>query len=473
MKSRERIPAVAGKFYPASPRELEREMEQLFAGAGPKEYENVRAVISPHAGYVFSGTVAASAFNQVDGGKKYERIFIIGSSHHVTLKGAAVYTQGNFLMPYGTVRTDVDLCKNLVLAHPELFKEDERAHRDEHSLEVQLPFLHHVLRHEYVIVPIIIGTSDPAVCKKIAQVLSPYFNPDNLFVISSDFSHYPEYEDALTVDKATKNAILQNDPGVLLRTLANNSRLAIPGLVTSLCGWTSILTLLYITTGNKSYTFKAIDYKNSGDAPLYADKNNVVGYWAIAVTEKSEVSGDKMTPEERSMLLEIAGKSIESMVLSGKKLSVGQPSEYAPVLNEHRGAFVTLYKGKKLRGCIGRMSSDIPLYQLVRDMAVAAALYDDRFLPLQKQELGDLEIHISVLSPLEEIKDVGQIQLGKHGILVESRGRSGVFLPRVATETGWSLEEFLGHCSRDKAGLGWDGWRTARIFVFTTIDIQG
>ena len=105
-------------------------------------------------------------------------------------------------------------------------------------------------------------------------------------------------------------------------------------------------------------------------------------------------------------------------------------------------------------------------------MAVAAALYDDRFFPT-KQELGDLEIHISVLSPLEEIKDVGQIQLGKHGILVESRGLFRRFSSLVATETGWSLEEFLGHCSRDKAGLGWDGWRTARIFVFTTIDIQG
>lgn len=473
MKSPERIPAVAGRFYPASPRELEQEMEQLFSRVGPKECKNVRAVISPHAGYVFSGTVAASAFNQVDGGKKYERIFVIGSSHHVTLKGAAVYTQGNFLMPYGTVKTDIEFCKKLVLAHPGLFKEDERAHRDEHSLEVQLPFLHHVLKHKYVIVPIVIGTSDPSVCEKIAKVLSPYFNADNLFVISSDFSHYPGYEDALTVDEATKNAILQNDPGVLLQTLANNSRLAIPGLVTSLCGWTSVLTLLYITTGNSSYTFKAIDYKNSGDAPVYADKTGVVGYWAIAVTGQSEVSGDGMTPEERSILMEIAGKSIESMVLAGKKLSLGQPSEYSSALHEHRGAFVTLYKGKKLRGCIGRMFSDIPLYQLVRDMAVAAALYDDRFLPLQKQELGDLDIHISVLSPLEEIKDAGQIQLGKHGILIESRGRSGVFLPRVATETGWNLEEFLGHCSRDKAGLGWDGWKTARIFVFTTIDIQG
>ncbi len=461
MKTQVRTPAVAGRFYPASPDKLRQELEQLFARARSKECKNVRAVISPHAGYVFSGTVAASAFNQIDGEKRYERIFIIGSSHQIALTGAAVYAQGDFLMPFGTVKTDVEFCKKLVLAHPELFMEDSRAHRDEHSLEVQLPFLHHILRHEYVIVPIVIGTSNPEICKKIAEVLSPYFNTDNLFVISSDFSHYPGYEDALKVDEATKDAILQNDPGALLQTLTENSRLHIPGLATSLCGWTSVLTLMYMTSGNKTFKYRAIDYKNSGDVPLYADKSQVVGYWAIAVTE------------EQSKLLEIARKSIESMVLTGKSLSLGQPSEYSPALQQHGGAFVTLYIRKKLRGCIGRMTSDLPLYILVRNMAVAAAFYDDRFLPVQKEELPDLDIHISVLSPLEEIHDIKQIELGKHGILIESMGRSGVFLPQVATETGWTLEEFLGHCSRDKAGLDWDGWKTARIFIFSTMDIPG
>ncbi len=473
MKTLARTPAVAGRFYPASPEKLQRELEQLFSRAKSKECNHVRAVISPHAGYVFSGTVAASAFNQIDKEHRYERIFLIGSSHQVALKGAAVYTQGDFLMPYGTVTTDVDFCKKLVFAHPGLFSEDSRAHRDEHSLEVQLPFLHHVLRQEYVIVPIIIGTSDPSVCKKIAEVLVPYFNADNLFVISSDFSHYPGYEDALTIDAATKDAILQNAPKALMQRLTENSRLHVPGLATSLCGWTSVLTLLYMTSGNSSFSYRAIDYKNSGDSPLYADKSQVVGYWAMAVTEQNNASWDSIKPEEQEILLDIARKSIESVVVSGKHLSLEQASGYPPLLQQQRGAFVTLYKGKKLRGCIGRMTANLPLFKLVRDMAQAAALYDDRFLPVQKEELGDLEIHISVLSPLEEIRDAGQIQLGKHGILIESRGRSGVFLPQVATETGWSLEEFLGHCSRDKAGLGWEGWKTARIFVFSTTDIPG
>ncbi|HRW94995.1 MAG TPA: AmmeMemoRadiSam system protein B [Bacteroidales bacterium] len=473
MKTQARIPAVAGRYYPASPDQLRQDLEELFSRAKSKNCNNVRAVISPHAGYVFSGKVAASAFNQIDSDKRYERIFIIGSSHQVALPGAAVYTRGNFLMPYGIVKTDIDFCKKLVLAHPGLFTEDSRAHRDEHSLEVQLPFLHHVLKYDYMIVPIIIGTSDPSVCQRIAKVLAPYFNQDNLFVISSDFSHYPGYEDARTIDAATKDAILQNDPDVLLQTLKKNSLLLVPGLATSLCAWTSVLTLLHITAGNSSFTYKAIDYQNSGDARLYADRSQVVGYWAIAVTAPNNDCGDRIQQEEQEMLLEIARQAIESVVVQGKHLSLKQAWEYPPVLQQQRGAFVTLYMGNKLRGCIGRMTADLPLFKLVRDMAEAAALYDNRFLPVQEEELGDLEIHISVLSPLEEIRDPGQIQLGKHGILIESGGRSGVFLPQVATETGWSLEEFLGHCSRDKAGLGWEGWKTARIFVFSTTDIPG
>jgi AmmeMemoRadiSam system protein A len=113
------------------------------------------------------------------------------------------------------------------------------------------------------------------------------------------------------------------------------------------------------------------------------------------------------------------------------------------------------------------MEADVPLFELVSDMAAAAALYDDRFPPVDKNDLKDLDMEITVLSPLTLIRDIHQIELGKHGILVKSGGRSGVFLPQVATETGWSLEEFLGHCSRDKAGLGWEGWKSARIYTFT------
>lgn len=463
MKTSARPPAVAGKFYAATPGTLQKELEQLFQQAKPPQCDNVRAVISPHAGYVFSGGVAASAFNQVDTGKKYERIFVIGSSHHVRLNGAAVYTEGDFRMPLGDVAVDTQFCRQLVSDYPDLFVSDSNAHRDEHSLEVQLPFLQYVLKNDFVIVPIIIGTARIAVCKRIAEALAPFMIKENLFVISTDFSHYPQYEDAIRVDAATKDAILSNDPDGLLKTLDHHDNQRIPGLVTCLCGWTSVLTLLYMTTGNESLKYAAIDYKNSGDAQEYGEKDQVVGYWAIAISDQ----GLEFSSQEEAILLDIARKGVESAVLRNEDLRLRSPRDYSPALHRHCGAFVTLYQNKMLRGCIGRITSDIPLYRLVREMAAAAALYDDRFYPVGKDDLQNLNIEITVLSPLISIKDVKQIELGKHGILIEGQGRSGVFLPQVATETGWSLEEFLGHCSRDKAHLGWDGWKTARIYVFT------
>lgn len=469
MKTSIRPPAVAGRFYAATAGRLEKELEELFRQSEPRRCDNVRAVISPHAGYIFSGSVAASAFNQVDSEEKYERIFVIGSSHHVHFEGAAVYTEGDFRTPLGHVTVDVDCCRQLVSDYPDLFISDSLAHRDEHSIEVQLPFLQYVLKDNFTIVPIVIGTARADVCKRIAEVLAPFMRKENLFVISTDFSHYPQYKDAIKVDTATKDAILSNDPDVLLKTLESHDSRKIPGLATGLCGWTSVLTLLYMTTGNHSIQYTAIDYKNSGDTREYGEKDQVVGYWAIAVSEQ-EFS---FTSEEQAMLLDMARKGVEAAVLGSKDSAFRDRQEYPKSLHRRCGAFVTLYQNKKLRGCIGRMTSDIPLYKLVREMAVAAALYDDRFYPVGKNDLKDLDIEITLLSPLVPVTDVKQIELGKHGILIEGRGRSGVFLPQVATETGWTLEEFLGHCSRDKAGLGWEGWKTARLYVFTGKILHG
>lgn len=467
MKTTPRTPAVAGRFYAATPGKLKEELVRLFTQAREKECNNVRAVISPHAGYVFSGGVAASAFNQIDVRKKYKRIFIIGSSHHVRLQGAAVYTSGDFLTPLGIVTVDTAFCEQLAVDYPDLFTADSQAHRAEHSIEVQLPFLQHLLGNNFVIIPMIIGSSRPAVCKRIAEVLSPYVREENLFVISTDFSHYPPYNLAVETDARTKDAILTNDPDVLLRTIQHNESSGIPGLATCLCGWTSVLTLLYMTNGNKMLNYVPIDYKNSGDDPVYGEREQVVGYWGIAVCD-SEL---RFSATEEKLLLDLARESIEQAVITGRKSPLKPQVEYPGALQHHCGAFVTLHQNNQLRGCIGRIRSDVPLYLLVSEMAVAAALYDDRFPPVTKKDLEEITIDITVLSPMEEIHDVNRIEPGKHGILIEGRGRSGVFLPQVAKETGWTREEFLGHCSRDKAGLGWDGWKTARIFIFTGIII--
>lgn len=462
-----RQPAVAGQFYPAFPNMLQHEVISLLESAHPKQCSEVRAIISPHAGYVFSGKVAASAFKQIDSDVIYQRVFLITSSHHDCFDGASVYCDGNYLMPYGEEVVDISFCKMLVKRFPGTFSDNYAPHQKEHSLEVQLPLLHYTLKNNYKIVPIIIGSNNPTDCQRIAKALKPYLNKDNLFVISTDFSHYPEYSDAQKVDEITKEAILANDPEILLATLAANSKKQIPHLATSLCGWTSVLTLLYMTTNNHSMAYNAIEYCNSGDSVQHGERNRVVGYWGIAISDNKIPAGDFLLSEsDKETLLDIAGKTIEEYCLYGKKPDL-KTSGFSASLETKCGAFVSLHKKGTLRGCIGRMTGNVPLYKIVQDMALSSAIHDYRFRPVEAEELPDLEIEISVLSPLRKIDNIAEIELGKHGIYIEKGDMTGVFLPQVATETSWSKEDFLGHCSRDKAGLGWEGWKTANIYIFT------
>ena len=466
-KSKDRMPSVAGKFYSEDPEKLQQELKNLFASAAPKQSNHVRAILSPHAGYIYSGKVAASAFNQIDGTINYKRVFLIASSHHISFDKAAVYCDGDFIMPYGKEIVDSDFGKMLVKNFPDFFTANTDAHQEEHSVEVQLPFLHYVLKTGYSIVPIVIGTNDPVVCKKIASVLKSYLNPDNLFIISTDFSHYPEYTEAVKVDAITKDAILANNPNILISTLSENVQKHIPHLTTSLCGWTSVLTLLYMTTLNDSLEFHAIEYCNSGDIKYYGEHERVVGYWGIVLSEKGTEKNDfQLTRADKETLLSIARKTLKEHCRHNTTY-FADTEQLSITLNTKCGAFVSLHKNGKLRGCIGRLTGNQPLYKMVQEMTISAASHDRRFLPVDAEELHEIDIEISVLSPLKKINDIAEIELGKHGIFIEEGYHTGVFLPQVATETGWSKEEFLGHCAQDKAGLNWDGWKTANLFIFT------
>ncbi len=204
----DRQPVVAGQFYPDDRAELDHLLKSLFAKATPREKgRNVLAVVAPHAGYVFSGGVAASGFNQIDPTREYENIFILGPSHYVGFEGASVYSGGSFLTPLGAVKVNARTAKEL-LKQSEVFTSRRDAHAREHSLEVEIPFLQHIMKKNFTIVPIVIGSDSREVCARIADVLRPYLNSSNLFVVSTDFSHYPSYEDARSVDHLTANAIL-------------------------------------------------------------------------------------------------------------------------------------------------------------------------------------------------------------------------------------------------------------------------
>ena len=281
-----RKPYAAGRFYTDNPEELKTQLGQLFTkSAGKKSEITPLAILVPHAGYVYSGEVAASAFNQIDPNCRFERIFIIGSSHTSNFSGASIYCDGHYETPLGTVKVDLEFAKKLVKEN-KLLTDYPEAHQFEHSIEVQLPFLQYHLKGEFKIVPVIIGSSTVETARELAAIFQPYLNKKNLFVISSDFSHYPDYQNACIADLATAEAIKTNQASSLTGILEGNKEKNIAGLATSLCGWSSVLTLLYMTEQQRDMTVDLIQYKNSGDSP-YGDKQRVVGYWAASASWRS------------------------------------------------------------------------------------------------------------------------------------------------------------------------------------------
>jgi AmmeMemoRadiSam system protein B/AmmeMemoRadiSam system protein A len=465
----DRQPAVAGSFYPAQQEELNATLKQLFSKAIPsRNIKNVIAIISPHAGYVFSGEVAASSFNQIDPEKEYENIFVIGSSHHIAFEGASVYSHGNFITPIGTVKVNTELADQLIKKYS-FFSDRTDAHESEHSLEVQLPFLQYRLKKNFKIVPIILGTQSTSICQRIAEALRPYLNTKNLFVISTDFSHYPAYKDAKNIDKATADAILTNVPNNLIQSMEKYESKGFSNLATCLCGWTSVLTLMYMTENNPNIIFTHIQYKNSGDTE-YGEKNRVVGYNAIAIAlkEKKARTEFKLNDKDKKELLLIARNTIIEYVKNRKTIEIDE-KDLSPTMETNCGAFVTLKKHGDLRGCIGRFDASEPLHKVVQDMAIASSTQDYRFPPVAPDEIPELEIEISVLTPMRRINSIDEIQLGKNGIYIRKGHNSGTFLPQVVTETGWTKEEFLGHCAQDKAGIGWNGWKDAELYVYEAI----
>ncbi len=464
-----RNPAFAGQFYPATKSKLNAQLDELFIRAKKNEVQNdlLRAIISPHAGYIFSGEVAASAFNQIDKNTTCERVFVLASSHQFHFAGAAVFSSGDYNTPLGKIKVDTKLAQEL-LKTSELFCEKPEAHQSEHSLEVQLPFLQHKLGDRFTLVPIILGTNNPEEVKEIATILKPWFTSENLFIISTDFSHYPDFEDAGNIDADTANAICSNNPKMLLDVLENNNKKNINNLSTSLCGWTSVLTLLYLTE-NEKLNFRQIHYKNSGCSSPYGNKQRVVGYWAISVSEERKFF--RVTKKEREELLFKARQALKNYILTG---SAGQilPPESDGILREQTGVFVSVYVDGKLRGCVGNFGGDKSLNDLVQTSAVSAAK-DSRFDKIHSQEIAALELEISVLSPLKKINSTDEIELGKHGIYIKKGENTGTFLPQVAKKTGWNLDEFLGHCSREKAGIGWDGWKKAELFIYEAYIFRG
>lgn len=462
-----REPAVAGQFYPANASALKSQLEQMFTKAGSNEKSrNVRAIVAPHAGYVYSGALAAHSFSQIPRDAGFDQIFLLGPSHRYPLKGASIYTAGNYKTPLGDVALNQQLAEKLVENHKE-FSFTPQAHQEEHCLEVQLPFIQYYFQKPQQIVPILLNTKDRKTIRQIAQILKPYFNKNSLFVVSSDFSHYPAYKQACQVDSATAKAIASGKPDKLVQTVQSQAKEGVPNLATSMCGYSGMLTLMHLAEGN-AHEIQPLRYMNSGDT-RYGKKHRVVGYWSIRIVEKDQQTGSfYLSPEEKEQLLHIARSTLETYIKKGEKPGL-HPQQYGAHLKAKAGSFVTLHKNQQLRGCIGNFFSEKPLYQLVQDMAISAATRDRRFKPVQAGELKDITVEISVLTPLKPINSLDEFEMGRHGIYIVKDGRSGTYLPQVANQVNWSKEKFIRHCAHKKAGIPGDEWKNANLYVYEAI----
>ena len=470
--------AVAGKFYPGDKVALENYVDTLLRLAAPPVIKKpIRAIMVPHAGYNYSGPVAAYAYKELEG-RDIRTVILISNSHHHFLNGIAVYKKGSFETPLGLVPIDEEKTEKLLASSPMIMDRPD-IHEGDHVLEVQLPFLQRVLKN-FKIVPLLFGTDDPALSTILADALKGIVDDKTLIVASSDMSHYPPYDDATASDQETLQAITTGRADALDATLSRLALKGVPNAETFLCGVSGVRTVLLLTQALGPTTPVYLTYANSGDAT--GDKSRVVGYGAVAfvaeqgtmpaplppaaVEKKSTTSENGMTSQEKEALLKIARSTVESYVQTGK---IPTFSPDAPALQRPLGAFVTLKENGQLRGCIGQFEPSAPLYKTIQNMAVSAASQDPRFRPVDTNELGKLDYEISVLSPLRKIATADEIELGKHGVQVSRGFHHGVFLPQVATETGWSKKEFLSELCSQKAGLPRNCWKdpSVALQVFT------
>jgi AmmeMemoRadiSam system protein B/AmmeMemoRadiSam system protein A len=419
------------------------------------------ALIVPHAGYPFSGSVAAYGFKQMDG-KSYDTAIIIASDHQPPISNPiSVWAEGGFETPLGVVPVDTALAEALIASDP-VITFDKQTHRDEHPIEIELPFLQRVCPG-CSIVPILMGASDEDTVRILAESLLSILPGKRVVLIaSSDLSHYPTFEDALRIDSATLASIETGDPARVQETIQDLSQMDLPNLFTCACGEGPILVVMRVAQGMGADVATILTYANSGHTP-YGDKQQVVGYGAAMLWHYEP---PKLNAQQHGQLLKLAREAISNALQNRHPLYAESDD---PTLNRLSGVFVTLKNNGELRGCIGHIRGDTPLYQIIQEMAVAAASADPRFPPLTQEELDQINIEISILSPLHRITDFDQIEVGTHGLMIYYAGQQGLLLPQVAVEEGWDRDTLLENLC-EKAGLLPDCWQNhPAIYTFTAV----
>ena len=468
-----REPSVAGKFYPESAAKLKLAIEKFLQDAVPVQVKKPIAIVVPHAGYIFSGQICADGFKQV-ANQKYDVIVILGTNHTSSdFQKISLYPGDGFRTPLGTAPVEKNIISALIKEDPADCVLDKTLHESEHSVEVMVPFIQ-VVFPKAKIVPVVVGSQDMQVCIRFGQALAKVLkNKRALIVASSDLSHYPSAEDAKIVDKETLVAIAGLDPTAFRATLQAHRDKNIPNLFTSACGSSPIMAAMAAAKSLGATRGEIISYANSGDTSV-GDSSRVVGYGAVVLTAEggginssvsaqpipATVSSAALTSSDKKTLLAFARETLSRLFLTD---TVPLARGFNSTLQQPRGAFVTLKKKGELRGCIGRMIGDEPLVKIVGAMAIQAAFNDRRFNQLTADELNDIEIEISVLTPMKKVSGAGDIVIGRDGVLLDKDGYHAVFLPQVAPEQGWNREEMLDNLCR-KAGLETGCWKQGAQF---------
>jgi hypothetical protein len=453
-----RQPAVSGTFYPSDPKDLRRMVEGMLRKAKRVEMsDRLLALITPHAGLIYSGSIAAEAFKQLEDREEIKTVVIVGPSHYVAFDGISVYPKGYYKTPLGLVEIDSDLTEEIVQVDPKTVKFYSPAHRQEHAIEVELPFLQLVLP-KAKIVPMVVGLHGARGVDVLKEIFSKLFEHDDVVVVLSvDLSHYHPYGTAVKLDRTALDAICDLDP-MSFGEKVDSGQIEIDNPA-------GVMALLMAARAYGEAEARLLKYANSGD--VTGDKSAVVGYGAVMITAKKKTGQSEfnLSEEAKRELLRIARESIRSYLKEGK---IPKFKPHHEEIKRSCGAFVTLKKDGRLRGCIGYMEPVMPLYQTVARMAVAAATRDSRFTPVALDELKEIEIEISVLSPMRRIDDPKEVVVGKHGIYIRKGRNSGVLLPQVATEMEWNREQFLKGVCR-KAWLPEDAWKEkeTELYVFT------
>jgi len=441
--------AFAGSWYPDNPEELS---EQVNTYLNKVKYENLnaKAVIVPHAGYMFSGQTAAYAFKQIN--KSTRKVIILGTAHRYSLNGSCVIDYDYYDSPLGKVKLSKDVKEFLnernVFSIPE-------ADTEEHSIEIEIPFLQTVLK-DFEILPVIVGKTDH---KQFSELLEKYLSNDSVIVASVDLSHFNKYNDAVKIDKHSIECVLNFNSGGIRKAQIDSPY--------------AIAALLDLAK-RKNWKVKLLDYKNSGD--IISDRSSVVGYSAIVFyeVEKSDEikEAEYFTEEEQGSMISIAKNAAEMFAKNGKRYS---ESNYPSKFKERLACFVTVKVGDELRGCIGTIEPVDTLYNSLIDNAISAVSKDPRFSPVREKELSKLSYEVSVLSPPElfEPQSLDELFIGikGKGLIIKKDYRSAVYLPQVWEHFSEEKDFLRSLCQ--KAGMFVDEWKNykdMKYYVFNLIN---